>query len=225
MPDYAGGLLQLIDERVAVRLRSGTKMGTVQSRDSTGVRAMVAVDGSSGVPQPVKCFEHVLVDVGDRVGLVRFESDWVIVGNYSLRSLGAGHETFEWSSLSTTTSATYVDMPSSPQLSVPKYRDSTQFRVRCMISAYVTTSGFTVMKTGFRIQGGDGAVDYDMDVARFDLVSTNSHYGWGGIATTTGSLPAGNYTMTARWLRVGGSGTLTVDAQDLIHMEAEEVIA
>lgn len=222
MPDYPEAMRQIIDERVAADRRTVTKMGTVQSRDSTGVRAEVALDGSSGVPQPVKCFESVVVDPGDRVGLVKFESDWIIVGNYSLRGLGKGHTTFEWGSLSSTTSASYVDMPSSPEVAFAKYRDSTLLRLRCMVSAYVVTSGFTVMKVGYRLRDGD-TIDYDEDVARFDLVSTNNHYGWGGIATTA-ALPAGNYTATARWVRVSGSGTLTVDAQDLIHMEAEEVI-
>ncbi len=223
MPSYPEAMRQVIDERVLADRRTVTKMGTVQSRDSTGVRAMVALDGSSGVPQPVKCPESVVVDPGDRVGVARFEADLIIVFNYSLRSLGRGHTTFEWGSLSTTTSATYVDMPSSPELSFAKYRDSTLIRFRCMVSAYVTASGFTVMKVGYRLRDGN-TIDYDEDIARFDLVSTNNHYAWGGIATTA-ALPAGNYTATARWLRVGGSGTLTVDAQDLIHMEAEEVIA
>lgn len=224
MPDYATGVLALIDARVDHARPIVTKMGTVQSRDTTGARAMVAFDGSSGVAQPVKCFESVLVDGGDRVGLVKFESDWVIVGNYTLHALGSSAMSLQFAGSTTTASASYSDMPGSPALAVTKWRDTTQLRLRVILSAMAITTAGTVLKVAFRVLSGDGTVDYDQDVARFDYSSINIHGTLGGFATTTGALPAGNYTLTGRWLKFSGAGSIQIDGQDFIHMEAEEVL-
>lgn len=222
MPDYAGSLLQVIDERVAAGARLQTKMGVVQSRDTTGARAMVALYGSSGAPQPVKCFEGVLVEAGDQVGLVKFESDWIIVGNYTLRTLGSAQMSLTFGSLTTTTTATYIDLPGSPVVSVLKTRDTTQLRIRIIMSFYTDANG-TVFRIGNRIVNPDGAIDYDHDVFRFDINTPNAHHSAGGLSTTTGALPAGLYTLTGRWLRLSGTGNLKIDAQDQYHIEVDEV--
>lgn len=224
MPDYASSVLALIDARVDHARPIVTKMGTVQSRDTTGARAMVAFDGSSGVAQPVKCFETVIVDSGDRVGMVKFESDWIIVGNYTLRTLGTSAMNFTWTGTSTTTSATYVDLPSSPALAFLKVRDDTQIRIRLAMSMYSATAGFTVFKIAARVTLAGLTVDYDQDILHFDISQTSPHVPLFGIATTTGDIPAGNYTLTGRWLRSTGTGTGTVDTQDMIMIEAQEVV-
>jgi hypothetical protein len=223
MPDYGTSQLELIDQRVKAGLRTVTKMGTVQARDTLGARTMVALDGSSGVAQPVKCFSNVIVQEGDRVGLVKFESDWVIVGNYTLRTLGSANWTQEFTSGGTTTSATYVDQPTSPTANLVKARDTTQLRVRIAMSLYVTAQP-TVVRAGIRLTNTEAAVDFDQDVIRMCLNAANSHQGYAGTITTSASLPGGNYSATARWLRVSGSGTVTVDSNDQISIEVEEVV-
>lgn len=223
MPDYATSQLQLIDERVRAGAKLVTKMGTVQGRDTTGARAMVALDGSSGVPQPVKCFENVIVQDGDRVGLVRFESDWIIVGNYTLRTLGSSSFTQEFSSFVSATPATYADLPTSPTVAMVKYRDSTQLRIRLMLSMFVTVQP-TTARIGVLIANTEATVSYDQDMLKWRHDTTGQHPANGATVTTSANLPAGNYTATARWLRVSGTGSLATSSDDQISMEIEEVV-
>src|SRR6266542_2722738 len=83
MPVYAAGLCEIIDMRVVQAHVTITKMGTVTERDATGTRVLVSFDGSSGISQPVKCPGNIIVAEGDRVGLTKYESDWIISINYT----------------------------------------------------------------------------------------------------------------------------------------------
>ncbi len=224
MADFATSNLNLIDERVRAGLRLVTKMGTVTARDTTGARAMVTMDGSSGVPLPAKCFETVVVQDGDRVGLVRFESDWIIVGNYTLRTLGTAHYVQEFSSNGTVTSATYIDISSSPTVVATKYRDTTQFRVRLSMSMYATAT-VSIFYIGVRFNEPLTGTSFDMNIIRWPFHVANVHIGNSGTITTVGSIPAGTWTITGRWLRISGTGVGTVNSDDQISIEAEEVVS
>jgi hypothetical protein len=221
MPDYATSQVELIDSRVAAGWKKIVKMGTVQSRDATGARAMVSLHGSSGVAQPVKCFENVIVGVGDRVGLVKFEGDWIIVGNYTLRTLGDVQ--YQASVSGTTTGAAYVDMPSSPAVTLTKYRDTTTFQITAHLSAFATVAN-TGTRIGVRITHVDGLVDYDENVIRFISNTASEHQSWQGSLRIATTLPAGVYTVTLRWLRLSGTGVVTVDGNDLVSLRVQEVI-
>lgn len=224
MPDFATSQLEIIDGQVAAGRRTTTKMGTVQDRDTTGARVMVALDGSSGVPQPVKCFEGVVVQEGDRVGLVKFEADWIIVGNYTLRTLGAAQYMQEWSTNVTTSSASYTDMPTSPAVTMYKFRDATQIRIRFALSMFTTVVP-SVFRIGALVSNALAGISYDQNVIKWRLDTANAHFANAGIVTTTGVLPAGLYTITARWLRISGTGNGVTNADDQISMEIEEVVA
>jgi hypothetical protein len=79
-------LLDLVDARVAAGRDRTTIMGTLSERTSA-TRAMVTFDGSS-VAVPVKIFSDVTALEGDRVGLVRFGTDWVVVGTFAAVQIG-----------------------------------------------------------------------------------------------------------------------------------------
>ncbi len=224
MPDYATSQLALIDERVRAGLRLVTKMGTVSSRDPSGARAMVAMDGSSGTAQPVKCFENVVVADGDRVGLVKFEGDWIIVGNYTLRTLGTAHFMQEFAGGgATATSASYTDMPSSPACIIQKVRSTTQLRIRIALSMF-SSATLSRFRIGANIASVENSIAYDQDVILWYLNTNTTHFANSGTITTAANLPAGSYTITARWLRATGSGAGTVNADDQISIEVEEVV-
>jgi hypothetical protein len=78
--------LDLIDARVNAGRERTTAVGTLAERTSA-TRALVLFDGSS-VAAPVKMFSAALAEEGDRVGLVKFGSDWVIVGAFAAVELG-----------------------------------------------------------------------------------------------------------------------------------------
>jgi hypothetical protein len=211
------------------------KMGTVTGRDTTGARVLVTFDGSAGVSQPVKCPESVVVDTGDRVGLVKYEGgvlrrdgrpagdgDWIITVNYSLQTLCDAMNMFQWGSSGTTTSATFVDMPNSPSVTFTKMRDNTALRIWIGVSLFATVVP-TVYHIGMHIASLDGLVSYDEDM--FHRAVNNVAHGDSSGWITTGALAAGQYTGTARWLRTSGTGTLTVDSNDSISMHIKEVVS
>src|SRR4051794_39978115 len=143
MPDYALSMVELIDSRVDHSQPALTHFGTVAGRstgslDADGAYwANVIFDGSDGTSVPVKCFATVLILPGDRVGLVKFGADWIIVGNYTARVLG-DKQLQQQLANGNTTIASYADLPGSPQLVMTKLRDETGLRVSINMAAYAS---------------------------------------------------------------------------------------
>jgi hypothetical protein len=224
MPDFAEAQHALIADIAAAGNTAVTKMGTVQSRDTTGPGATVIFDGSTGTAQPVKCFESVVVATGDRVGVARYESEWIITGNYTLRSLAdrsLGGSSFTGG---TTTLITFVDMPGLPGLSdVMKVRDATLLRISVDLSLRVSSP--VGVEVGVRITSLDGVTNSDQALVRRIINSTNSHEELGGWVDTA-AVAAGSYAFTMRWRRATGSTEiLTVDVNDSVSLRIQEVIA
>jgi hypothetical protein len=228
---YAQSLVELIDSRIDQATPKVAKMGTVTGRDLWAYsgplpsRALVVFDGSAGVAQPVKCPESVVVHVGDRVGLVRFESDWIITINYSLQTLCNAMNRFTWASLLTTTSTSFVDMPNSPTVEFVKERDATFLRVYMSVSLYATGTPSQIFHIGMHLDSADGSVSYDEDIVGSTINVASVHAEWAGWVTT-GALPAMSYVGTARWFKSGaGTMTLTVDSNDTVKMHVIEVVS
>lgn len=220
---YAADMIELIDGRIRNGQSVSSKMGTVTARDSTGSRCLVSFDGSSGVSQPVKCFEDRLVFVGDRVGCVKFQSDWIVVGNYTLRTLAEAYLGWPFSAGGTTTSASYADMPQSPSVSLTKVRDGTTFMLSMSLSATVATAT-AVVRFGLHVGSLDGVTSYDAQLINFAFNPLATHLGFSGWAMAPQADPAGGYTITARWLRQSGTGTPTIDANDQVSIAVREVV-
>lgn len=229
MPDYASSVLAVVDSRVAAGQTRNTKMGTVAARspgalagDPGAYWASVVFDGSSGTAQPVKCFESVIVAPGDRVGLVKYEGEWIITGNYTLRTLAdvAMHTQLI---VGTTTSATLVDVPSSPSLTLTKVRDATLLRIGLTISMYNVTATASV-EMAVSVVSFDASTNYDeiLFIQNLSVIGDRRNFtGW----TTTAALPGNmGYTITGRWRRNTGSGTLSVDTFDAISISVREVV-
>jgi hypothetical protein len=230
VPDYAESTLALVDSRVAAGQARTTKMGTVTYRSpglSDTVRgvysATVVFDGSSGTAQPVKCFESVVADIGDRVGVVRYEGDWIITANYSLRTLGDGSYDGQFSPGGTTTSSTLVDMQGSPTAAAVKYRDATMLRCSLHFSSFSTVAS-TVVEFALQVTSNDGTVAYDEIIGRRSYNEASSHRDFGGWSDTAAVVGGQGYTATARWRRVSGTGTLTTDGNDACYIRIQEVV-
>lgn len=223
MPNYGEAHAALIQAVVDDSKVVAQKMGTVVSRATAGAAAVVSFDGSSGLGQPVKCFESVVVAPGDRVGLIKFEGDWVIVGNYSTTLWADGLQGFAFTSTSTTTSATFVDMPGSPTIAVQKARDVTQFQLNIQLSCRSAAAASTIMEFSFLIHLPDGVTTYESAIIRRVFNTADAHQDMAGGVTTNLTLPAGAYTLTARWRRVSGTGTPTTDVNDSVTMRVKEV--
>jgi hypothetical protein len=184
----------------------------------------VSFDGSSGIGQPVKCFETVIVAAGDRVGLVKFEGEWIIVGSYTPRTFGKDKVLSILSSTSTVPGTLFVDMPTSPTCVLTKYRDSTQFDIDINASIYSHSGGAMVAEVGVLIAFPDGtSLDQALFHRAFSIAEIHQDL-TGGLRTSL-TLPGGAYSLTARWRRVSGTaGTLTMDANDSITLTVEEVV-
>ncbi len=235
MPTFAEAQLDQIDERAAAARGPQPKMGTVAWRgtisavdpDHVGVDAAgVVFDGSSGSAQPVKCFETVIVDVGDRVGCIRYESEWIVTGSYNLRTLADAAGRIIPSGNVNTSSTTFVDMPSSPSAIIPlKFRDATALRIEVATSMYTNVAA-TTGEIGANIASTDGSVSFDLALfpARMDVI--NAHLSYSGGSTTTATLPAGvGYAVTARYRVSSGTGQLQQNGFDIIWITAREVVA
>jgi len=223
MPDYAAALLALIDSRIRGSLAVPTKMGTVVTRETATALATVALDGSSGVPQPVKCFETTVIDLGDRVGLVKFEGDWVVVANYTPRMWADGLFGTQFGTTGTTTSSSFADLPGSPKVNVTKMRDVTQFQIEITVSAQ-STAVSTSIEVAANILSTDGTVNTDLALytASFDTASV--HRTLKGGLTTALTLPGGGYSVVGRWRRSAGTGTPTINTNDNVMIRVREVL-
>lgn len=221
MPSYAETLAALMDQRVDAAFSRISHAGTVDSRATTGTACTVIFDGTSGVAASVKCPESVLVAPGDRVGMVKFGSDWVIVYNYALRTLANTSFSASLSAGTLSSTGTYADMPGSPSFTYTKMRDATFMRYSVNVSGLSTVTG-TIWRLAARIVSADGSVSYDQDVGFYRLdTTTRQQFGRWAMAASAHSAQA--YTMTARWLRISGTGVLTTDTADSVEMRAEEV--
>lgn len=223
MPSYGQQMRQLLDDQVAAGQSVTMKMGTVTSRETATARAIVAFDGSSGIGQPVKCFDSVICDVGDRVGMAKIEGEWIIIGCYTLRTLGDEYTSVQFASSNTTTSSSFVDMPAGASLTILKIKDTTQFRIEIGMVGFTTVAntGFSV---GANVLSADGSINTDQLLYQRAWNAAFEHHDWTGGTTTALTLPGGSYTITGRWLRRSGTGTLTMNTDDGVWLKVKEVL-
>lgn len=220
--DYAASLVSLVDQRIDQAQLKPTKMGTVEARETDTARCLVTFDGTSGIAQPVKCFESVVVDTGDRVGLIKYEGEWVITGNYTPRTWADEMVFFQFSSSTAITGSSFVDMPSSPTASFTKARDSTQLQIEMSLSLRSDTATSTI-EVGALITFPDATTTDQVLFHRIILVTAGAHFDCHGGVTTALTLPAGPYGVTGRWRRSSGTGSPTIDSNDSITIHAKEV--
>ena len=221
MAAFAESQYKLIEGIVAAGNSPATKMATVQSRDQYGVGATVVFDGSTGTAQPVKCFESVVIDVGDRVGVVRYESEWIITGNYTSRDLADASYGAQFPGTTTTNSGTFIDMSGSPSVSLTKMRAATLLRISIAVSLRTDVAVFVEIAAS--VNSADGSIAYDQLVMRQVLNNANAHTMMSAWCDTAAVVPGG-YIVVARWRRASGAAQIVqTDINDTISMRVQEV--
>lgn len=143
------------------------------------------------------------------VGLVTDELNPVLFGGSSVSSLSSG---------GTTTSATYVNMPGSPAVTLTKAYLSSRLHV-VFTSDVQSTLANTSVRFAVNITGvGDG------DIAQLVINPANTHLQVAGTAIFPANVE-GTVVVTGRWRRVAGGGTLTIGTDDWVSISVLEVSA
>lgn len=224
--EYEEGILRLVDARIAKAQQTWSGRGTVVQRDSVGPGATVVFDGDA-IAMPVKVLGDVICFQNDRVVLMRVADTWVVVGTFSRNGLSGGYSRLPGPNpAQNTTSSSYSDQPAGVSFRMVKRFDDTDLRVGLSQTLYSTATN-TLATAAVRIAGTAGtdtattftAVDLAMNVLRFDIAA--AHQPIAGFARQTG-MPAGDYTLTARWRRTSGTGVVTQDQNDFVMIEADE---
>ncbi len=228
---YNEDLIRIIDSRIASAQRKVVDFGTVQSRDTTGPGATVVFDGTVD-GQPVKVPGHVHCFGGDRVVMEQVKGNWVVLGTFNRRQLAESYtRAFGPGTPGTSTSASFVDQPCALVTTLTKRYDLTALRLSLISELYVTVAP-TVVATAVRVAGLTGTetasiftpIDFNIGVLNFNAAGT--HLAIPGFIRGTNSpagFPAGDYTITARWRRISGTGTMTQDSNDLNAVEVDEI--
>lgn len=224
---YDERIIQIVDARIAKAAQQWTARGTVVDRDTVGPGATVVFDGDAIAVQ-VKVPGHVHIIEGDRVVLMLVATTWVVVGTFARRQLGeASARTNGPVSSNTTTSATYVDAPADAIATITKRYDGTAVRVAMIADAFATAvttvTQFAVRVAG--LAGTDTATTYtatDWFITQFAFNTASQHHETMGVIRVV-NMPAGQYTLTPRWRRSAGTGTLTQDNNSYVTVEADEI--
>jgi hypothetical protein len=121
---------------------------------------------------------------------------------------------------STTTSATFVNLPGSTGKTVSKGYGGTELELEIWAGVRANAIG-TQVELAVQLDNGAGGLT-DYTIGRFYFDVANKHEQVGGILST-GVIAAGTYTARARWRRMGGAGTLTIDDFDRVSVRVREV--
>lgn len=217
MNGFSVDMLRAIDERIAGWRERVTAVGTVTSRSATRtVNTLdVAFDGSAMSVQ-VKQFAGVMARAGDRVGLVKFGGEWVVVGSFTpfdvddVGYLGAADA-------GSTVSSTYVATPSAEDLIFTKAWTDTNARMTVNVGAYASAGTTGV---AFGLHFAELAITYD--VANLIIDVAGAHRFVAGLRIEPG-IPAGTYTVGLRWKRSFAGGTVQQDSNDWVSFGVAEV--
>jgi hypothetical protein len=214
--------LDAVDEMISSSRTDIRAVGTVQAVTTSSFLAQVIMDGTS-VAVPAKLFQHTWCEVGDRVALDLYGSDWFVSGVMKVTPF---ERSWRESSLQTngssgsTSSGSYADMPGNPSWTVNKQFDSTKLRHDFACSMYADAIGRSVT-LGVQLSGGT-----TLDVVKGHWANTGGSLpgirmfivGW---VYQTG-IDAGTYTAEARWKQTGG--VITTDSDDRWSFSTRELV-
>lgn len=219
-------MITLIDQRIRAQQQMTRAIGSCVNRDTTGPGAQVLFDGST-VAMPVKVLGHVFLAPGNRCVLDRYGSDWVVTGSWSALGLGeARRVTLASGTSGAMTSASFIDLTEFGTFTFTKIYDNTMIRCGMEVGGFCTGSGSTGARYGLRLAPTDAGSSYtatDYNCTTLYWNSTNVHLqNYSTLAVL--SVPAGTYTVTMRWRRNAGSGSIFVDTADQLGIELDEMV-
>lgn len=116
----------------------------------------------------------------------------------------------------TTTSAAFANLPGTPTCTVVKAYDATDL----LVDARIATLS-TLANTSVEVAVNVNSTDYLI----WHMVHNpaNTHDAYGGVIRIAG-LAAGSWTLTGRWRRPAGGGTITMNADDYFNVSVQEVM-
>lgn len=215
MTEFADGLADYVDGRIAKAVQKFTSPGTVVTATADSVNVDVIMDGSNA-STPCKTYRNVRCKKGDRVGLVKFGSDWVVVGTYGFSGWPKVYGTTDFCSSANTTSGTYSAMPVAP-FTYTKEFDATKSWMFLSVEVFVLTNGDTPM-CSLSFNGVDPG-DFPLFLQAF---GTTGRFAMAGFWTRAGDL-AGTYTVQPVWKRYTGTGQVSADQWCTVSAWALEV--
>jgi hypothetical protein len=228
--DNAEELINLIDQRIRAAASRDRHWGTIVQRDTTGPGAMVVFDGST-VAMPVKVAGGIFAREGDRCLLDRYGSDWIVSNSWAAVALGEATTNTLGPSIGsgTLTSSTFVDINEFTPMLFTKAYDQTFVRLGLTAGCFCNASGGTSVRWGVRVTPVDtsspfAAVDMPIGSIYFNQTGVHMQGYWAArlVSLNDGGPPAGDYMLSLRWLRWGGSGNLQFDSGDYFMLEADE---
>lgn len=213
---YNANSLAVISHMITASKDQITAQGTLTERSAALPGHGMCIIDPSTQAVPVKIFRGTPVRPGDRVCLIKFGSDWVVVDGFGTSFIPAPITgVFDFNPIFTTTSASYVDMGDSPTITLTKRYDWTDIDVDWRSTSYAVGTSSAVM-FGLLVNG----VDYD--VLRF--THTQSTVRMPQTARVQiNDLPAGQWSFVGRWFRASGTATLTMNLDDYLYLTVTEV--
>lgn len=124
--------------------------------------------------------------------------------------------------LGTTTSLSNVDLPripfGGPSIVIAKTGSAAQSNLKVELAISCYSTDIALMRLAVSVTG-----IADVDVSGFFFNNGNVHHGVpAGIKEIPG-VAAGSITVTARWRRISGIGTLSMNTDDWVSLWVEEV--
>lgn len=201
-------LVRYIDARIRTMQRHDIVKGTAAADSSTGSNTVMVIMDGSALAVPVKLLGGFQVYTDDRVALVRYGSEWVVIGTFNRSQLGLTRSEQAFSSGSTS-SGTPASMPGWSAPTFTKAFDNTHVLCVLDLSCYVTVAASTGTVIWVRING------VDRQTTSHFFGSVSQHMAFGGQQIwEDGVIPAGAYTVDLLWERYTGTGTINTDSND-----------
>jgi hypothetical protein len=218
--------IELIDQRIRRAQADEIKMGTCVSRDDAGPGAMILFSDGSTVAVPVKVFGQVVLNPGMRCGVVRFGTEWIVVGTFASPSLGYVNQfTFAPGAVPTVAGPTFIDITGFDPVTFTKLYDNTAIEIQHTCGGFADI-GQTKLRWGIRFTQTRGNTPYtpiDYQTCYLDFSVANMHLSNTTVHPIT-LVPAGTYTVTTRWKRTGGTGTGSTSGDDIYSLTLREYV-
>lgn len=218
---YAAGTKQLIEDATRLGISWTLRPGTVLITDPL----KVTFDGDD---TPVSAVSIIgILAVGTRVmGLIVPPGGNFVIGmNDGSQFTSRLQSPVNYSAagaVGSTTSATYVNMPNLPFVTVIKRFGANDTNIQFIMTTSIFGSGTnTGVQFAVNLTGGTGT---DVDLITRLMTASLTHTDFAMTKLLTG-LPSGTYTLSGRWRRTASANTLQMDTGDWTTILAEEVWA
>jgi hypothetical protein len=214
---------------VAMNATGGT-LTAFADADRRSFMVIEDITGSSvtpvSTPNGVGVYSSTTRPPGPWTGMVIFETDTLLAmvwtGSEWRRLTPGGVAWSRYSMAGTsTTSASYVDVPGWLDLSFTKRSASTSLFITLHAGGYMTVAAGGAI---YGVRLTSGADTTDKDVCLFFFNDLGTHRSFSGSVGGYSGLAAGTYAMRLRWKTGGGTSQLNFDGNDLFSLRVEEIV-